>query len=266
MQMKADSWVANLQDIEPKKILNVVFSPFVYDAISQLLDKESRDENIAIISGGFHLGPIGRDDFHAREKWFRDHVDPDFSETPAAALCESYVAITLAQKDNGHVFVWVDLTSSAEYADFLYWIDRCKLSNFFIVEPNPHSENGGVPSLSLARVNARLIRSDELVEYALLWNKLKAEDAAFRLFFQTGEFRSFAIDAFDQVLVNSVAEDWQSISTILVKAMDACWTLGISIPGDLVFHRRLIWLSQNSTIELRGDGKDFSRSDLRIRC
>jgi len=225
MQMKTYSGGENFQDIEPKKILNVVFSHFVYDAISQLLSEDNRDEDIAIISGGFHLGPIDRDDYHAREKWFRDHLDPDFSEAPATAICESYAEFTLAQRDNGHVFVWVDLTSSAEYANFLYWVDRCKPSNFFIVEPKPYSENDGVPSLSLAREDARLISSDDLVEYALLWNKLKTEDAAFRLFAQTGEFRSFAIDAFDQVLVNSVAEDWQSISTILVKAMNACWAL-----------------------------------------
>ncbi|SOE62927.1 protein of unknown function [Burkholderia sp. D7] len=260
---------ADSQAIEPRKTLNVVFSHIAYDMISQLLSKDSRDEDIVIVSGGFHLGPIGNDDYDVREKWLRDNIDCDFSENSVPIMGESYAALTRSLRDSRRVFVWVDLMSSGEYAGFLYWIDRFKPSNLFIVQPKPRSdnvmENDGVPSLDSARGAARLTSSDELNEYSMLWNRLKLENAAFRLFAQTGEFRSFTIDSFDDVLVDSVAEDWKSMPKIVLKAMNTCWASGRSIPGDLFFYRRLIWLSENSKIELRGDSNEFSKLDLRTR-
>ena len=261
---------ADPQDIEPKKTLNVVFSHIAYDVICPLLSKDSRDEDIVIVSGGFHLGPIGSDDYDVREKWLGDHIHRDYSENPVRIMGKSYAALTKSLRDSGRVFAWVDLMSSGEYADFLYWIDRFKPSNFFIVQPKPRSDSDidsdGVASLDSLRDGARLTTSDELNEYSMLWNRLKLEDAAFRLFAQTGEFRSFTIDAFDDVLVDSVAEDWKSMSKIVATAMNTCWESGRSIPGDLFFFRRLIWLSENSKIELRGEYNEFSKLDLRTRC
>jgi Protein of unknown function/Domain of unknown function (DUF1835) len=262
--MIADPNASSSQIVKSRKTLNIGFSDNAGVAIRALLNNDSHNEDIEIVSGGFHLGPIDNDDIRVRHKWLRDHIDPDFNENIIPATSDLIAAFITSHKDDSCVFAWVDLMSAEEYANFLYWVDRFKPSNFFIVQPKLNSDKDAASSLRSARDGARLTSSEELNEYAVLWNRLKLEDGAFRLFSKAGELRSSTVDAFDDILVDSVTAEWTSMPEIVLKAMNICWASGKSIPGDLFFYRRLIWLSNYSEIERRGDPNEFSKMDLRF--
>lgn len=257
----------NLQHVSNYRV-NVAFSENSYAMIHGISTHEADAETCAIVCGGYHLGPVHDESREQRSIWIRNNLGAESADNFNLSIPKSENAFSVSSQGNVDVFAWVDLTSDAEYANFLHWIDCSKIKRFFIVAPTPLS-NGVTahtatrPSLAALRGNAKPVDPRQLEVFVSLWNTLKQENAAFRLFDNAGEFRSLPIDEFDDVLVGAARHAWRPIADIVLRAMTACWSSGRSIPGDLFFFRRLVWLAENARLAFRGDSRHSHTLELR---
>jgi hypothetical protein len=164
------------------------------------------------------------------------------------------------------------MSDSAEYANFLRWIDHCAPRPFLLARPDfpghaeLHDSGADLQTIASAiRHSTELVPPERIERYRNEWIKLKSENAAFRLFDAQNIFRSFAIDAFDEALIAATQAEWEPMPEILARTISACWANGRSIPGDLVFCHRIIQLANNSErLKIRGDTKTPMRLELRL--
>lgn len=224
------------------KCLNVVFSDIAHGMVREFLKDGSRSEEVAIVSSDSHLRPIAYSNYLERNAWARANLGFELVDS-TTRLGQSDALFETATRDGLDIFAWVDFSSSAEYANFLHWMSRKKPVGFFVVKPiqlAPTQQNGAIrdrsmPSLDYVRNSANAVMSSDLEEFETSWKILEGENAAFRLLDKTGQLRSLDIAAFDDVLTDSVRAEWELMPTVVLRAMNECWSSGRCFPGDLFF-------------------------------
>jgi Protein of unknown function/Domain of unknown function (DUF1835) len=250
--------------------LNIVFSDGAYGMVREFVKNGSRNEKVAVVTSDSHLGLIADGSYQERSEWVKENLGFDLADS-AMYLDQSDKLFEMATRDALEVFVWVDFSSSAEYANFLHWVSRKKPREFFVVKPVllPSTRESGAinacctPSLDQLRNSANTVSQGDLDEFEILWKALTAENAAFRLLDGSGQLRSHGIDEFDDVLTDSVRAEWEPMPTVVLRAMNECLSSGRCFPGDLFFYKRLVWLSEKSCLEINGITNDISQSNIR---
>ncbi|WP_206995539.1 DUF3658 domain-containing protein [Trinickia mobilis] len=254
------------------KIVNVAFSYNVYSLVKEFVANKKIDEEVEFALEEMHLGPIEFSSVDSRREWLNTHVGVEVKKEQLLAAERTYFALREWIHRGVSIVAWVDVNDSAEYANFLYWIDRCDPKTFLMARPDfpghgnfLNFESDPEKIMNSIRHSAELIRLECVEGYRRQWARLKSENSAFRLFDAENVLKSFAIDAFDEVLTSSIRTDWEAMPKILLRAIRKCWADGHSIPGDLVFSYRIIQLAKNSTeMEMRGDSSDPMRLEFRV--
>ncbi|CAE6874237.1 hypothetical protein R75465_08497 [Paraburkholderia aspalathi] len=271
--MKTDAEITDGRNPRGAKCLNVVFSDDSYHMVQKFLKIGRGHEEIAVVTGGYHLGHINNDNYAKRRAWVKVNLGIDLDDM-TMDVDQSDILFEMATGGNHDIFAWVDFSCPAEYANFLHWSSRKKPVGVFVVKPIPLSmsqdprggEDRDISSLDYVRSSANAIQQEDVEKFESLWKILETENSAFRLFDGAGQLRSVKIDAFDDVLAGSVRFKWELMPTVVLRAMNECWSSGRCFPGDLFFYKRLAWLGENSNIEIKMDINDITRSELRIRA
>jgi hypothetical protein len=224
-----------------------------------------------LADGDKFLGPVRDIGPVARRDWLHTHFGARIHENEIAAAENAYKKLREIQHDYARRIVWVDLGSAPEFANFLWYVGRCKPKDFLIATPAVLGPQFICPdrasvaeAVKLIRESATLVRREQLQEYHTLYEKLNSENAAFRLFDEHGQFRSYDLDAFDTLLLSCTEREWEPMARVLLRAIEHCYDSGRSMPGDLIFCHRLVWLAHNTKrVELRGDASDPIRGEIR---
>ncbi|QCP54026.1 DUF1835 domain-containing protein [Trinickia violacea] len=259
--MMTDPSLAAHGDPNLFKVVNVTFSHDSYSLVKDFITKKGIDEEVEFACDAMHLGPIEYSSISFRREWLEIHFGIEITEDQMLTSERTYAALKESIEHGIHMVAWVNTNDSVEYANFLHWIDRCDPKNILLARPDfPGRDDLNNPAadpvtiMNSIRESAELIQPDLLNRYREQWAGLKSENAAFRLFDEENNFRSFSIDAFDQILISSISADWDSMPEILLRAIRKCWATKLSIPGDLIFCHRIIELAKHSPgLEMRGD-------------
>jgi hypothetical protein len=98
--------------------------------------------------------------------------------------------------------------------------------------------------------------------FQLLWSKLRAENAPFRVVDDKG-INSAPITFFDELVRSCVIQEWRKTARVVGEALSKDWESGYHQVGDLVLFARLQRLVELGKVESRGDISDMRKSEVR---
>jgi hypothetical protein len=218
-------------------------------------------------------GPIGSDDASARTRWWsscHNEYDTDL---------DSFWQRVLSTPDR--LVVWFGQHSASEHAFFLALADRLGDRPYEIVDVTglqmPVTRPGGKVELSYPKKAVSLIPEEELAalfgteraitrqereEAARCWQRLKFENAPFRIVTDAG-LVSAPEDIFDELLLKQATKDWRKVARIIGETMGHNMDPYIQV-GDGMLQSRIVALVDQGKLLAHGDPSVMRKCEVRL--
>ena len=188
------------------------------------LREAGRDDEILTWPDDLSCGPIDPDTPSIRASWW----GPDWD---IERLLSAFWDRVMTTEDR--LVVWFGRHSASELAFFLAWADRMGTKSYDIIDVTgltfPHRQGGGSPGMTppaqaVFIINAdglksllgseRKIIESEAIATAQNWQRLKAENAPFRVVTENG-LVSAPIDHFDPLLLEQSTTEWRKVAYVI---------------------------------------------------
>jgi hypothetical protein len=234
------------------------------------------DDEVLPFRDDLSCGPIEPSEPSVRAEWWQQFYEASEME---AALGEFWDRV---RSTHDRLVVWFGRHSALELAFFLAWADRLGERAYHIIDVTgrrlPFRGRDGSVALSEPARSVSIVQSDALrllfgEEQPITaqereksrrhWQKLRSENAHFRIVTQTG-LVSAAIDHFDPLLLAQATSEWQTVRRVVGNTM---WDN--SEPYfqvyDLMLLARLAALVEGGRLDVDGDPWNMSsRGRLRV--
>ncbi len=248
---------------------------------SALASSKSQDEVITLTDAP-NFGPVEYSDPAVRERWMEEVLGLGGYDWVIECSVTFWSRVLT---DTRPKVLWTSRRSAMEYCGFLECLWRLKDTPCSVVDLTnvkvryPRRDGTLSPpklAVSLATVPAEIFQEQGLLNlheeitpdvrahYHNLWNRLRKENAPFRVVGATG-IASAPINYFDDFLVSCVSSDWQKSARVVGEALGRETDTEYWQVGDLVLFSRLQVLAKEGKIESRGDMANMQASELRLR-
>jgi hypothetical protein len=190
-----------------------------------------RNDEVLRFRDDLSCGPIDPDEPSTRAAWW----DQFYDESDAAARLGEFWERVAGADDR--LVVWFGRHSASELAFFLAWADRLGERPYHIIDVTgrrlpfrrPDGSTGlSRPVQSVALMQPETLRSllgqetpitaRDRDESRQRWQRLRRENAAFRIVTETG-LASASIDCFDPLLLAQATSEWQAIARIVANTI-----------------------------------------------
>jgi hypothetical protein len=247
--------------------------------LREALALAGREERVLMFPDNLSFGPIEPLDSKARLAW----ALREFDESPWGEEISEYdPSWDAALSSDMRPVVWMSKRSTQEYAGFLGYLWRlgdleCEIVDVTdLVLPVQHPRDGGAKSyrpMSIAIMRpdqimdiglldrSRTLHTADRIAYRATWDRLRAENAPFRIIDADGHLVSAPIDIFDSQLLAHVTNRWLKAARIIGGTMSA-WD-EIMQTGDLILAARLRALAEAGVIESQGNLFNIRHSEVR---
>lgn len=242
----------------PVSTLHVTFSPSEASLVNGWLHAAGSEDKAVCLSDDFSLGPILAADAERRARWVQSTLGCQGWEANAAT---SETLLRACSGTSGEICVWFSPWSTCSHAGFLWWLNQADLSacKIRVFALDRLSWDG----ISKSAPNALRPAPDDLRLLTDRWRRLQAEDAALRVI-EGGRLVSARIDHFDEMLLDGVTSEWQSMASLVGRVFKAFGAAGLMQTNDLVLRYRLASLVSCGVLESRGDPADLRSCELRL--
>ena len=262
-----------------KPVVHLVFNMSAAGSLRQALADMGVKETVIGLPDDLSLGPVNPPASDLRGQWVEDVLGyDDFGDYGKRA---DLFWRRATDRDVTPV-AWVCRQSAMEFAGFLEFVSRIGDHPFRVVDltevefaPRPdRSESTPWRTVSFGHVlpdsmvKARLVErqailtGQELRAYRVVWKKLRAENAPFRVVSDLG-LHSAPITYFDKAITSHVTDDWRKCSYVVANCLGALWDDG-TYCGDLVLWSRVRALADEGVFEMEGDGVRMRNSSVRL--
>ena len=191
-----------------------------------------RDDEVLRFRDDLSCGPVDPDEPSTRAAWW----DQFYDESDAAAHLGEFWERVAGTTDR--LVVWFGRHSASELAFFLAWADRLGGRPYQIIDVTgrrlpftrrDHSTGLSRPVQSVSTVQPEALGSllgqekpttaQDRDESRQRWQRLRRENAAFRIVTETG-LASAAIDCFDPLLLAQATPEWQAVARVVANTME----------------------------------------------
>jgi Protein of unknown function/Domain of unknown function (DUF1835) len=219
-------------------------------------------------------GPIAWGTAQERAAWW--------SPTDEPRLCQEFEAFWhRLETAHERLVVWFGRQAASELSFFLALADRLRGRPYDIVDVTqlqwPITQSDGssalmppagavavVPPDQLAPLigTARPLATDEAEDAALIWERLRRQNAPFRIVTPTG-LTSAPIDHFDSSILRSAGKEWRNSDSIIAWAMARNGPPYMQV-GDIMLLKRLVALVEGGKLLAEGDPRDMRACRVRL--
>ena len=216
-------------------------------------------------------GPIASDDPSARAAWWMSHVEGFDEFEPSLKAFWTRIAET-----DEPLVVWFARHSAVEFSFFLSLADRLGDRPYAIVDLTGMRfafgwRDGSFAAQSVSRVRPDGLRSllgkerpitgQEQTEARRVWQRLREENAPFRVVTESG-LMSAEADHFDPLLLDRATPEWRMVARVIGEAMGYNSEPYDQV-GDLMLLQRIIALVDGG--KLLADGDPCQMHACRVR-
>jgi hypothetical protein len=251
------------------KILHISPGDSAGGSIAQALRDGGRDDEVLRFLDDLSCGPIDSDEASARAAWWGRFYEPSEVEATLSAFWER-----VASTDD-QLVVWFGRHSARELAFFLAWADRVGDRPYQIIDVTgrqlPTRRRDGSPALSRPAGcvsilqpeslrsllgQERLITARERDESRLCWERLRGENAPFRVITETG-LVSAPVDYFDWQLLEQASSELQPAVRVVMRAIGYNSEPFTQV-GDVMLRTRIAALVADGRLLAEGDPTTWS--------
>jgi hypothetical protein len=241
--------------------LHVSFSDSASGSLRVALAEAGRSDDIVTCLDDFSFGPINPDDPETRARWVETELGfpGDRFRTPNDG------AVTAAQAAAVPPIVWVAPGHAGITASFLWWLSQMEGKDIrLMTAPKfPQLQPASIRELFGREV---ALSDAQRADYLSLWERLKSENAPFRVLTNDLRLVSAPIDHFDAGLIELLTTEWQRTISILSHALAYQEDAGLRQSGDVILAARLRALAEAGVIDVRGDPGDiYYSAELRLK-
>jgi len=263
-----------------KPVVHVVFGLSAAGSLREAIEQLGLDQTVIGLADDLSYGPIDAPAAGPRVEWIAETLGYD-----GFAEWEEPIDLFWKQATDSDVLpvAWVSRRCASEYSGFLEFVRRIGEQPFRVVDitdiefawpsepPGPQTwiaPTFGVVGVGLM-IDAGLIdrqttlSETEIEAYRSTWEKLRAENAAFRVVTGQGLF-SAPITHFDDIIRSSVTNDWQRCTRVVHAALGKLSEDNFRQCGDLVLWSRVTTLVDEGVLEMQGDEMWMSKSSVRL--
>lgn len=265
--------VLTMHDASPRRTLHIAPSDSAGGSLRHALISARRDDGVLAFRDQLSCGPIASDDPVLRAEWW---AFEDYS-----IIRDSLIAFwATVEATSDRLVVWFSRHSALELAFFLSWCDRLGDRPFDVIDVTgrclPYLDRDGrsktttplvavgiTPTEALPALfgTERTLSSEERLAFREVWQRLKSENAHFRIVTEAG-LVSAPEDHFDACLLDCASVRWQTVARVIGHALCRTWEPFAQV-GSMALHDRVIALVDRG--ELLADGDPAVMQACRIR-
>jgi hypothetical protein len=256
------------------KVLHVVPSDSAGGNLRDALRLAGHQQDVLAFPDDLSHGPIAWSTSRERAAWWL-HVHEPRLEDDIEAF---WLRLETARR---RLVIWFGRHAASEFAFFLALADRLGDRSYDIVDvtnlqwpfarpdgtsavTQPAGAVGMVPTDQLVAQleTARPISPQEAGDAGRLWQRLRAQNAAFRVVTPTG-LASAPIDHFDASILEHAATEWRSSAYVIGSAMAHNCDPYMQV-GDVMLLARLVALVEEGKLLADGDPWDMRACRVRL--
>jgi hypothetical protein len=214
------------------KTLHIVPGDSAGGSVLSTLREAGLDEEVLRFRDDLSCGPIDPDEPSTRAAWWAEVYE---SFDVAKAEAEERAFWKRVMTTDARLVVWFGRHAARELSFFLAWVDRVGDRPFQIIDvtgrevpvtrrdgsrdvyPAGYVATMGNEALHSLLGSERPITPEEQIEARRRWQKLRGENAPFRVVTEDG-LVSAPIDYFDNWILGEAAADWKSLQRIILDA------------------------------------------------
>lgn len=241
------------------KVLHVAPCDSASGGLKEAIRLAGHQQEILAFNDDLSCGPIAWGTSRERAAWW-SHVHAPISEEDLTTFWHR------VETADERLVVWFGRHSASELAFFLALADRLEDRPYDIVDVTISQPDGAVGLLPANRLaalidTARPIAPEEAVDAGRLWQRLRAQNAPFRVVTPVG-LASAPIDHFDSSLLEQAAKEWLNAAYVIGSTMAHTCEPYMQV-GDTVLLARLVALVEEG--ELLADGDPWDMRTCRVR-
>ncbi|GEP54194.1 DUF3658 domain-containing protein [Reyranella soli] len=239
------------------KVLHVVPDDSASESLREAVRLASRRQEVLSFNDDLSCGPIAWGTPRERAAW-RSYIHAPILEEDLTTFWHR------VETADERLVIWFGRHSASELAFFLALADRLGDRPYDIVEVSqPDGAVGLVPTERLAALieTARPITPEEATDAGRLWQRLRAQNAPFRIVTPVG-LASAPIDHFDSAILEQAAKVWLSAARVIGSTMAHNCEPYLQA-GDTILLARLVALVEEG--ELLADGDPWDMRTCRVR-
>jgi len=256
------------------KVLHVAPGDSAGGSLRQAIRTAALQQAVLSFHDDLSCGPIAWGTSRERAAWWSHIHEPRLPEEFEAFWRRLETA-------DERLVVWFGRHAASELAFFLALADRLRDRPFDIVDVTdlqwtvtrpdgssavlpPAGAVGVVPTDRLVPLieTARPITTDEVEVAAHLWQRLRTQNAPFRVVTPTG-LASAPIDHFDSSILEQAAKEWQKALYVVGSAMAHNCEPYMQV-GDVMLLERLVALVEEGRLLADGDPRDVRACRVRL--
>lgn len=256
--------------------LHVLFSPSAAGTLRQTLSRLGRTEPVVCLHDDFSFGPIGGDDA-ARVAWVADVFGiADWG----SVLFDTDADLRRSTASGTRPILWTSRRNARCYAGFLWWLSHRGNAPCHIIDVTDLTWDGtaatpgdrlalGTGSLSdeaMARLldTERPLGQSDRRRHLAVWERLRSEDAPFRVIGPDGVLTSAGGDHFDPLQLSCATPDWRKAARVIGEALAEAMDANLLQAGDLALYVCACRLAERGALEWRGDLASMSTCEFRL--
>ena len=217
-----------------------------------------RQQEVLSFTDDLSCGPIAWGTARERAAWW-SHVHAPLQEEDLTTFWHR------VETADERLVVWFGRQSASELAFFLALADRLGDRPYDVVEiGQPDGAVDFVPSYLLPALieTARPISPQEAADAGRLWQRLRAQNAPFRIVTSAG-LASAPIDHFDSSILGQAAKEWSSAARVIGSTMARNCEPRIQV-SDAILLARLVALVEEGKLLADGDPWDMRACRVRL--
>jgi hypothetical protein len=241
------------------KVLHVAPGDSAGGSLKEALRLAGHQQEVLSFNDDLSCGPIAWGTSHERAAWW-SHLHAPRSEDDLAAFWHRL------ETTSERLVVWFGCHAASELAFFLAFADRFAGRPYDIVDVTTGHPDGAVALVPTHRLTAlidtaRPIPSQEAADAGHLWQRLRAQNAPFRVVTPAG-LASAPDDHFDSSILEQATKGWLNVAYVIGSTMAHNCDPYLQV-GDTVLLARLVALVEEG--ELLADGDPWDTKTCRVR-
>lgn len=256
--------------------LHLLFSPSAAGTLRATITRLRRSDRVVCFFDDFSFGLVDGGDAE-RIAWIEQELDVTGWDDVVADSGPVLRATCIEAVDP---VVWLSRRETRSYAGFLWWLERRGDAPCSIIDVTDVTRDGlprtddTPPALGPGVLSqdamARLLGSEMRLRpvdrdaYRATWQRLRVENAPFRVVGPDGLLTSAPFTQFDALLLSCARPEWWKAARIVGLALCELWETTLCQTGDLVLFARLCRLAYSGALEWRGDMAEMRTCEFRL--
>jgi hypothetical protein len=240
------------------KVMHVAPGDSAGGSLKQALRTAGHQQEVLSFTDDLSCGPIAWGTARERATWW-SHVRAPLQEEDLTTFWHR------VETADERLVLWFGRHSASELAFFLALADRLGDRPYDVVEiSQPDGAVDLVPSYRLPALieTARPVSPQEAADAGQLWQRLRAQNAPFRIVTSAG-LASVPVDHFDASILEQATREWRSAAYVIGSTMAHTCDPYMQV-GDVMLLARLVALIEERKLLADGDPWDMRACRVRL--